>query len=150
MIGLSLSGGGTGFLDGKKHLKIPSACHLVAFLKLIQTSIRPGRLSAGSRRSIWLVVANNSLRSKLKVCSRRSDSLFTHRPSAAATPSRLFSRPLRLNVEASSSFESSFAFSDFVAAVALLGAPVDDSSREMPRVNVASKSSRSRIHLLYA
>ena len=38
--------------DGKKHLKIPSACHFVALVKLIQTSIRPGLLSAGSRRSM--------------------------------------------------------------------------------------------------
>ena len=39
-------------LYGKKHLKIPSACHLVACVKLTHTSIRPGRLRAGSRRSI--------------------------------------------------------------------------------------------------
>ncbi len=38
--------------EGKKHLKMPSACHLVALVKLIHTSIRPGLLSAGSRRSI--------------------------------------------------------------------------------------------------
>lgn len=38
--------------DGKKHLKMPSACHFVAFAKLTQTSIRPGLLSAGSRRSM--------------------------------------------------------------------------------------------------
>ena len=38
--------------EGKKHLKMPSACHLVALVKLTQTSIRPGLLSAGSRRSI--------------------------------------------------------------------------------------------------
>ena len=38
--------------DGKKHLKMPSACHLVALVKLTQTSIRPGLLRAGSRRSI--------------------------------------------------------------------------------------------------
>lgn len=48
-------------LDGKKHLKMPSACHLVAWAKLTHTSMRPGRLNAGSRRSIWFVVANNSL-----------------------------------------------------------------------------------------
>ncbi len=40
------------FFAGKKHWKMPSACHFVAFLKLIQTSIRPGRLSAGSKRSM--------------------------------------------------------------------------------------------------
>lgn len=38
--------------DGKKHLKMPSACHFVALVKLTQTSIRPGLLSAGSRRSM--------------------------------------------------------------------------------------------------
>ena len=38
--------------DGKKHLKMPSACHFVALVKLIHTSIRPGLLSAGSRRSM--------------------------------------------------------------------------------------------------
>jgi hypothetical protein len=37
---------------GKKHLKMPSACHFVALVKLTHTSIRPGLLSAGSRRSI--------------------------------------------------------------------------------------------------
>lgn len=37
--------------DGKKLLKRSSACHLDAFLNSIQTSIRPGRESAGSRRS---------------------------------------------------------------------------------------------------
>ena len=30
---------------GKKYLKIPSACHLVALVKLTQTSIRPGLLT---------------------------------------------------------------------------------------------------------
>ena len=39
-------------LYGKKHLKMPSACHFVACVKLTHTSIRPGRLRAGSRRSI--------------------------------------------------------------------------------------------------
>ena len=38
--------------EGKKHLKILSACHLVALVKLTQMSIRPGLLSAGSRRSM--------------------------------------------------------------------------------------------------
>lgn len=46
---------------GKKHLKIPSACHFVACLKFTQTSIRPGRLSAGSSRSMWFVVAKRRL-----------------------------------------------------------------------------------------
>lgn len=42
--------------DGKKFLKRSSACHFDAFLNSIQTSIRPGRERAGSRRSRWLVV----------------------------------------------------------------------------------------------
>lgn len=46
---------------GKKHLKMPCACHFVACLKFTQTSIRPGRLSAGSSRSMWFVVANRRL-----------------------------------------------------------------------------------------
>lgn len=48
-------------LQGKKHLKMPSACHLVALAKFTHTSIRPGRLRAGSRRSMWFVVAKRSL-----------------------------------------------------------------------------------------
>ena len=51
-------------LKGKKHLKMPSACHFVACVKFTHTSMRPGRLSAGSRRSIWLVVANSRLEIK--------------------------------------------------------------------------------------
>ena len=43
-------------VDGKKLRKSNSACHLDAFLNSIQTSIRPGRDSAGSRRSRWFVV----------------------------------------------------------------------------------------------
>lgn len=38
-------------VDGKKLRKSCSACHLDAFLNSIQTSIRPGRDNAGSRRS---------------------------------------------------------------------------------------------------
>lgn len=37
--------------QGKKFLNRASACHLLAFLNSIQTSMRPGRDSAGSRRS---------------------------------------------------------------------------------------------------
>lgn len=37
--------------QGKKFLNKASACHLLAFLNSIQTSIRPGRERAGSRRS---------------------------------------------------------------------------------------------------
>lgn len=38
-------------VDGKKLRKSSSACHLEAFLNSTQTSMRPGRDSAGSRRS---------------------------------------------------------------------------------------------------
>lgn len=71
-----------------------------------------------------------------------------YRPSAAATPSRLFSRPLRLSVEPSLS-SSFLALEDdeLLEDVLLRGAPVELSSREMPRVNAASRSSRSKIHL---
>lgn len=65
----------------------------------------------------------------------------TYRPSAAATPSKLLSKPLRLSVEPS--------FSSFwVVSLSLtVGAPVDFSSRLTPRVNAASRSSRSKMHL---
>lgn len=69
----------------------------------------------------------------------------TYRPSAAATPSKLFSKPLRLRVEPS-------LFSVAVAEVAAVdvvdvGAPVDAESRLTDRVKAASKSSRRRMHL---
>lgn len=38
-------------MEGKKFLNRASACHLLAFLNSTQTSIRPGRERAGSRRS---------------------------------------------------------------------------------------------------
>jgi len=47
--------------DEKNRLKIHSACHLVALVKLTQTSIRPGLVSTGSIRSMQLVVAKRSL-----------------------------------------------------------------------------------------
>ena len=59
-----LSAASVDFLQGKKHLKMPSACHLVAFVKLTHTSMRPGRLRAGSRRSMWFVVANSNLKGR--------------------------------------------------------------------------------------
>lgn len=42
--------------DGKKLRNNASHCHLLAFLNSTHTSIRPGRESAGSRRSRWFVV----------------------------------------------------------------------------------------------
>lgn len=48
-------------LDRKTCLKKHSACHLVTWVKLTQTSIRPGLRSAGSRRSTSLAVKKISL-----------------------------------------------------------------------------------------
>lgn len=134
------------FLHGKKHLKMPSACHFVAFVKFTQTSIRPGRLSAGSRRSMWFVVANRSLMWEWISSKSYCFASLSHLPSAAATPSRAFRRPLRLNVEPSEPSES-LSLSFFEEEDVDVGAPVDFSSRETPRVNAASKSSRRRMHL---
>ena len=50
MISLSSS------VEGKKLRNNSSACHLDAFRNSTHTSIRPGRDSAGSRRSRWFVV----------------------------------------------------------------------------------------------
>lgn len=47
----SIMGSSSLSVEGKKLRKRASACHLDAFLNSIQTSMRPGRESAGSRRS---------------------------------------------------------------------------------------------------
>lgn len=52
----SASVGSSSSVDGKKLRNSASACHFDAFLNSTQTSIRPGRDRAGSRRSKWLVV----------------------------------------------------------------------------------------------
>ena len=52
----SMSTSSSSSSHGKKFRKSASACHLLAFLNSTQTSMRPGRDKAGSRRSRWLVV----------------------------------------------------------------------------------------------
>lgn len=66
----------------------------------------------------------------------------SYRPSAAATPSRLFKRPLRLKVEPS----LAESLASLVVAVdsLVVGAPVEEASRETPLVNAASRSYKSR------
>ncbi len=69
-------------MDGKKLRKSASACHLEECLNSIQTSIRPGRDRAGSRRSRWFVVLRNVLDQDLT--ARRLETL-TRRGSALRT-----------------------------------------------------------------
>ena len=52
----SASVGPSSSVEGKKLRNNASACHFDAFLNSTQTSIRPGRDRAGSRRSRWFVV----------------------------------------------------------------------------------------------
>ena len=86
------------------------------------------------------MVANKRLKVAKEVNKTKGEKRTeTHRPSAAAIPSRLFSSPLRLKVELSSISPA--------ALVGAVGVPVDVESRLMPRVNAASKSSNSNIHL---
>lgn len=71
----------------------------------------------------------------------------THRPSVAATPSKLFRRPLKVRVDSPLLLFSKFGEVGSVEGDGPIGAPVDLSSREIPRVKAASKSSRSKILL---
>ena len=52
--------------DGKKHSKMPSACHFVTSVKLIHMSTHLCLLSAGLRCLMWLVMAKRSLSEVMK------------------------------------------------------------------------------------
>jgi hypothetical protein len=71
----------------------------------------------------------------------------THRPSAAATPSKLFSNPLRESVDPSLLSLLLLFDDELLLLLDDVGTPVDELSRETERVKAASKSSRRRIHL---
>ena len=127
--------GASSSTQGKKFRNKASACHLLAFLNSIHTSIRPGLESAGSSFSRWFVVANNSL------------------PSAAATPSKALRRPLKDRVLTSLSWSRRLRLIEN-PAVALspsspsflspsLSSSCAETSLLVLRVNAASRSSRS-------
>ena len=71
----------------------------------------------------------------------------TDLPSAAATPSRLFKRPLKLNVEPSFASAVVVVVEGLVVDVVAVGVPVELESRVRERVKAASKSSKRRMHL---
>ena len=81
--------------DGKKHMKMPSACHLVALAKLTQTSVRLGLLRAGYRCSIFDTIGRREKEpSGMYYSSRKTASVGKNtgdapafRASAAASPS---------------------------------------------------------------
>lgn len=124
-------------VEGKKLRKSASACHLLAFRNSTHTSMRPGRLSAGSRRSRWFVVAKRM------------------RPSEAATPSRALSRPerervltsliasrfRRLRDELGGAMGPMLSSSLLSLVLSPPGVPVESESRVTLRVKAASRSS---------
>ena len=134
------------FLDGEEALEYPFRLPFSRILEInpnvhttwtTQRRVEPFNMVCGGKEE--------SREDGLAWRKKSTPLLCTHRPSAAATPSKLLRRPLRVSVEASSSFVS---FSFLVVAAAFPGAPVELSSREIPRVKAASRSSSSKMHLL--